>query len=269
MRVFKIALFIAVLAYFGLMAIFFATQRSLLYYPSRNWVTLAEAQANAAYREVDVQTEDGVNLKAWYAPATTKPLTIVFFHGNADQLYTAAELGDRYIALGYGFVAAEYRGYSGLPGSPTENGLYADGRAYMRYLVEHGVPANRIVLFGQSLGTGVATQMATEFPVAGLMLLSPYLSIPAVAQAHFPIFPCSLLALDRYDNAKKIGQVRAPVLIVNGTVDNIVPPHQGEELYQLANEPREYRSISARGHNDISDDFVPISEDWLSRLPQP
>lgn len=266
MRVIKIALRIAVLAYIGLAAMFFVTQRSLLYYPSHTWVSMQEAGANAAYREISVRTEDGVDLKAWYAPATARPFTIVFFHGNADNLYTASEIGDRYIALGYGFLSAEFRGYSGLPGKPTEKGLYADGRAYLRYLVANGVSPSHVVRFGQSLGTGIATQMATEFPVGGLMLLAPFLSVPAVAQAHFPIFPCALLALDRYDNGRKIANVHAPVLIVNGTFDDVVPPRQGQDLYKRANLPREFHSIPNRGHNDISDDFVPISEAWITGL---
>ena len=265
-RVLKIALPIAILLYFALMALFFAQQRSLLYYPRHTWVPLEEAHADPAYKQISVRTADGIDLKAWYAPATTKPFTIVFFHGNADNLYSAAQVGNRYIAQGYGFLAAEYRGYSGLPGKPTESGLYADGRAYLSYLITSGVHPSQLILFGQSLGTGVATQMAADFPVGGVMLLAPFLSIPKVAQAHFPIFPCSLLAVDRYDNAKKIKNVHAPILIINGSADDIVPPLQGLKLYSLANEPREFHSIENRGHNDILDDFEPLSEDWLARI---
>jgi len=265
-RLIKIAFALAVIAYIAGMGVFFAFQRSLLYYPTHTWVPLAEAHANAAYREVSVTTEDGVALKAWYAPATTKPFTIVFFHGNADFIANAAQGGDAYIAAGYGFLAAEYRGYSGLPGKPTEKGLYADGRAYVQYLIGEGVDQGKIILFGQSLGTGVATEMAKEFRVGGLMLLSPYLSIPKVAQVHYPIFPAGLLALDRYENAKKIGSIHAPVLIANGTVDDIVPPAQGRELYSLANEPREFQSIPGRGHNDINGDFLPVSLEWIGRV---
>jgi hypothetical protein len=264
--VLKVSIVLAILLYLGLAATFFATQRSLLYYPSRRWVSLADAHANAAYRQIDVSTSDGIRLKAWYAPPTSQAFTVVFFHGNADALYNASEVGDRYIAAGYGFLATEYRGYSGLAGKPTEQGLYEDGRAYLKYLISQGIDAKHLVLLGQSLGTGVAIEMATEYRVGGLMLLSPFASIPRIAQVHFPIFPAGLLALDRYENAKKIGSVHAPVLIVNGTADDIVPPVQGKELFALANEPREFHSIPGRGHNDILDDFAPVSLDWLSRV---
>lgn len=266
MKVIQISIGLAIVLYIVLLTVFFATQRRLLYYPSHFYVPLADAHANRAFQEISVRTQDGIDLKAWYAPSTSKALTIVFFHGNGDRLYTAAQVADPYVAAGYGFLVAEYRGYSGLPGVPTENGLYADGRAYMHDLIGRGVGANKIVLFGHSLGTGVAVEMAEEFHVAGVMLLAPYLSMPQVAQAHFPIFPAKLLALDRFENARKIGSVHAPILIVNGDADQVIPPAQGRALYSLANEPREFHSFPGRGHNDLFDDFAPLSLDWLGRF---
>ncbi|HWA95715.1 MAG TPA: alpha/beta hydrolase [Terracidiphilus sp.] len=254
---------LALIAYVALAAIFFFTQRSLLYYPSHAYMTPTQAHANPSYREIEVRTEDGVALRGWYAPAKEGHCTIVFFHGNADQLATASEVGDAYIAQGYGFLVAEYRGYSGLPGKPTEKGLYADGRAYMHYLMSHGVDAQQIVLYGHSLGTGVATEMATEFHVGGVMLLAPYLSIPQVGQTHFAIFPVNLLALDRFDNERKIGRISSPLLIANGTDDQVIPPRQGRKLFELAHEPKEFHPIPGRGHNDAFDAFEPISVEWM------
>jgi Hydrolases of the alpha/beta superfamily len=203
---------------------------------------------------------------AWYAPATSKHLTIVFFHGNADCLNTAAQIADPYIAAGFGFLLAEYRGYSGLPGKPTEQGLYEDARAYLHAMMAQGVESRSIILFGHSLGTGVATEMAKEFHVGGLMLLAPYLSIPAVAQPHFPFLPVSLLALDHYENWKKIHDISTPVLIANGALDEVIPPLQGEKLYALANAPKEFHSIGGRGHNDAFDEFAAISIGWMDRV---
>jgi len=216
-----------------------------------------------------VRTEDAVDLKAWYAPATTQPFTIVFFHGNGDSLCTAAPLADPYIRAGYGFLLAEYRGYSGLPGQPTENGLYNDARALVRYLLAQGVESKRIVFFGHSLGTGVAVEMAAEFPAGGLMLLAPYLSIPKVAQAEFPFLPASLLTLDRFNNEKKITAIRTPLLIANGAEDRVIPPTQGQKLFSIAREPKAYHLIPARGHNDCFDDFIPLSMDWIERAHKP
>jgi hypothetical protein len=174
MKALKILLGIVAAFYLLALIAFFTFQRSLLYFPTHSSVPLSEAGANQVMREFSVKTEDGINLTAWYAPATSKPFTIVFFHGNGDSLAAAAHTADPYIAAGYGFLLTEYRGYSGLPGKPTEAGLYADARAYMRGLIARGVNSEQIVLYGHSLGTGVATRMAEEFHVGGLMLLAPY-----------------------------------------------------------------------------------------------
>src|SRR3974390_1777739 len=155
-RVLRVSIFISIGVYLLFMALFFVAQRSLLYYRTSTYTALAEARANGAFREIAVRPQDGVKLKSWYAPATGKPFTIVFFHGNADSLRTAAGVADPYIVAGYGFLLAEYRGYSGLPGVPSETGLYNDARAYLRDLMARGVASSQVILFGQSLGTGVA-----------------------------------------------------------------------------------------------------------------
>jgi fermentation-respiration switch protein FrsA (DUF1100 family) len=258
---------IAVTAYIGCLILLFVFQRRFLYFPSHTYVSLREAQANSALREFPVRTADGIDLKAWYAAATTKPFTFVFFHGNADSLYGATEVADPYIAAGYGFLIAEYRGYSGFAGKPTEAGLYADGRAYIYGLMAQGVKSEDIILFGHSLGTGVAVQLAEEFHVGGLILLAPYLSVPKMAQVHYPIFPAELIVLDRFENARKMKNVHVPVLIVNGTMDEVIPPSQGKQLYDLANEPREFRSLPGIGHNDLFHDFAPLGLNWVSKLP--
>ena len=241
-------------------------QRDLLYYPSHTYVSLHDANANQSFREIHVRTDDGLDLIDWYAPATTKPSTFVFFHGNADSLSTASEVAEPYIAAGYGFLVAEYRGYSGLPGKPTEAGLHDDGRAAMKGLMAQGVKSENIFLFGHSLGTGVATQMAEEFHVGGLMLLAPYLSIPKMAQHNYPIYPVEFVVLDRFENGAKIGKIHVPLLIVNGENDQLIPPSQGKLLYSLANEPKEFHSLPRRGHNDAFDGFAALSLDWANRL---
>ncbi|MGD0736055.1 MAG: alpha/beta hydrolase [Terracidiphilus sp.] len=267
MKILRRLIGIVVAMYLLCLVLLFVFQRSLLYYPSHTYVTLRAAGANGALKEFPVRTADGVDLKAWYAPATSKPYTFVFFHGNGDSLYGDSEVGDPYIAAGYGFLIAEYRGYSGLGGKPTEAGLYADGRAYLYGLMAQGVKSEDIILFGHSLGTGVAVQLAEEFHVGGLILLAPYVSIPEMAQKEYPMFPVRYLVLDRFENLKKIQNVHVPVFIVNGTEDQVIPPVQGKELYERANEPRKFVSLPGRGHNDLFHDFAPIGMDWASKLP--
>lgn len=265
-KILKASLALAAVLYLTVVTVFFFDQRNLLYFPTHIYTPLADAQANRAFEEVSVTTDDGVHLKAWYAPATTKPCTIAFFHGNADSLRYDAPIADPYIRAGYGFLLAEYRGYSGLPGTPTEKGLYNDARSDLQDLMARGVPENRMILFGHSLGAGVAVEMATEFRPGGVMLLAPFLSIPKVAQIHYPFLPVNLLALDRFDNEKKISSVRAPVLIANGSHDEVIPPAQGHDLYALANQPREFDSLPGRGHGDAFDDFATLSLGWLGRV---
>jgi len=268
-RVFKIFVAFTIALYLFFIAIFFVTQRSLLYYPNHSYVPLSEAHANRALQEVSIRTSDGIDLKAWYAPSTTKPLTVVFFHGNAASLYATAQIADPYVAAGYGVLLTKYRGYSGLSGSPTETGLYNDGRACLRELMRRGVASTHIILFGHALGSGVAVQMAEEFQVGGLMLLAPYLSIPKLARISFPFFPSSLLALDRFENEKKIGKIHAPLLIVNGEEDRVIPPLQGNRLFALANQPKEFHSLPGRGHNDAFGQFTTLSIDWMGRACNP
>jgi uncharacterized protein len=262
----QVTVLVVIGVYLLVLAMLFFAQRSMLYYRTRTYIPLAEAHANSAFKEIEVRTQDGVELKAWYAPATSKKLTIVFFHGNADRLVTAAQVADPYIDAGYGFLAAEYRGYSGLPGAPTEEGLYDDARAYLRDLEARGVESKRLILLGQSLGSGVVVQMATEFEVRGLILLSPYLSIPKVAMHHFPFFPAGLLIQDRFENDRKIAGIHVPLLIVSGSRDDVVPESQAKKLFALANEPKEFRELPDRGHNDTLDAFVPVSLEWMGRV---
>jgi uncharacterized protein len=267
-RVFKISVTIAIALYLLLLAIFFFAQRSFLYFPSHLYVPLSEARANPAFQEFSVRTSDGIDLKGWYAPATTRQCTIVFFHGNGDSLRAAAPIANPYIAAGYGFLVTTYRGYSGMPGRPTEVGLYNDGRAFIQGLIGKGVASRNIILFGHSLGAGVAVQMAVEFQVRGVMLLAPFLSIPKLARIHFPFIP-SFLALDRFDNERKISKIDSPLLIANGDRDQVVPPSHGARLYTLANQPKEFHSFPGRGHNDAFDQFAPMSIDWLARACSP
>lgn len=244
----------------------FVFQRSILYFPTHFYTLPSQARTHSAFEEISVKTADGLDLKAWYAPATSQPFTFVFFHGNGDSLNTASPVADPYIAAGYGFLLAEYRGYSGLPGKPTEAGLYADGRACLYALMARGVKSENILLFGHSLGTGVAVQMAEEIHVGGVMLLAPYLSIAKMAQVEYPIFPAQWIVLDRFESDQKIARVHAPVLIINGVNDQVIPPSQGKKLYDLANEPRLFYSLPGHGHNDLFDDAAPLVLNWANEL---
>jgi uncharacterized protein len=212
------------------LASLFTIQRSLIYpAPDRPWPS-AEGFATVSY-----PTADGLPLRAFYRAAAPGKPTIVFFHGNGDSLSGSLVATQAYAAAGYGLLLHEYRGYAGNPGSPNEAGLYADGRAARVWLAGKGVPLDKQVLIGFSLGTGVATQLALEQPPAALVLISPYTSIPdAVAFRFRGLIPAQLLVRDRFETAAKLGQVRAPILILHDRDDASIPVTQGQRLTSLA-----------------------------------
>src|SRR6516165_94768 len=144
---FEIYLCVAILIYFCALVSVYLLQRKLMYYPDPVYVSPVAARASEELKELKVRTEDGLDLKAWYAPATSKPFTIIFFHGNGDRLRSVATIANPYIDAGYGFLLAEYRGYSGMPGSPTESGLYTDARSYVKALIASGIKETNLILF--------------------------------------------------------------------------------------------------------------------------
>jgi fermentation-respiration switch protein FrsA (DUF1100 family) len=164
-------------------------------------------------------------------------------------------------------LIAEYRGYSAMPGTPSEDGLYKDARTYIRALMASGVKEKNLILFGHSLGSGVAVQMATEFKPGGLILLAPYLSIARMAQFRFPLFPVEPLVLDRYENHEKITGIRTPLLVANGNADYVIPNGQGKKLFDMANEPKTLKHLEGGGHSDLYEfGFGEASLEWLDEL---
>ena len=253
--------------YLGGFAYLIAFQRHYLYHPNHEYVSPESLDLGIAFKEFPARTQDGIDLKGWYMPATTKPLTIVFFHGNADHLSNAAPVAKSYIAAGYGFLVTEYRGFSGMAGRPTEDGFYDDARTFINKLIADGIKPQNIVLMGHSLGSGVATQMASEFPVGGLILVAPFTSIPDMAQLQYPYYPARYFVWDRFDNAAKIADLPMPILIVNGDKDDLVPITHGQHLFDLAHAPKQYHLFPDRDHSDIlNSEFYDLNLKWLDQL---
>lgn len=207
--------------------------------------------AAAAMEVVRYGTADGLTLGGWYRAARPGQPTLVYFHGNAGHLGGRLILVQPYLEAGYGVLLAGYRGYDGNPGRPGEAGLYADGRAALSWLAGIGVAHDRIVLFGESLGSGVAVQMAVERPVAGLVLQSPFTSVVDVGQDKVPWLPVSLLMTDRFDSLSKIPRITAPLLLIHGEADRVVPVQFGRRLFEAAPEPKTPYFVAGAGHNDL------------------
>jgi fermentation-respiration switch protein FrsA (DUF1100 family) len=190
-------------------------------------------------------------LVSWYRPAATDKATVLFLQGNAGHLGHRLPVVAPLIRAGYGVALAAYRGYGGSPGKPTEAGLYADGRAALAALSSEGVAADRMILWGESLGSGVATQLATETRVMALVLIAPFTSVADRAWELYPFVPTGLLVLDRFDNHGRIDRLRAPLLIAHGEGDDIVPARHGRRLLEKAREPKRGLFVPRLGHNDL------------------
>jgi uncharacterized protein len=231
-----------------------ALQRELLYHPdTRENVPPSFYPMLAGVEELRLNTADGVELAAWYAPAPTGRPTVVVFHGNSGSLR-----GERYrlkyfMDASMGALMLTYRGYSGNPGSPTEEGLYADARAALDWLEARGVHPESIALYGQSLGTGVATKMASERDFGALILEAPFTSAVDVAAHRFPVVPVRWLMADRFDSLARIGAIEEPLLVMHGDADFVIPQSQARRLYAAANEPKQAFWPRGVGHNGLFD----------------
>ncbi len=256
----------AVVVYLGLGAGLFALQRKMIYVPDRGTPERAEFGAEDM-AEVSYETADGLTLRAWYkAPARDGFPVIVFFHGNAGHIGHRAGKVRPFLDAGYGVFLAGYRGYGGNDGAPTEAGLYADARAALDAVAaaQDGPP----VLYGESLGSAVAVQMATERPARAVILEAPMSSAVDVARQRFPIYPVALLIKDHFDSAAKIGAVTAPLFVVHGERDTIVSVSLGRRLVEAAPAGTVAHFIDEAGHNDLYQfGAADLILDFLNGLP--
>lgn len=226
-------------------------QRHLLYFPDGSRPEL-RGLAELGVREVRVTTADAVSLLSWYLPPSDGRPVIVYFHGNGGHIGYRARRLYRFAQEGFGVLMLEYRGFGDNPGVPTEAGLRADATAALDFLARCGVGPDRLVLYGESLGSGVAVGLAAKRDVAGVILEAPFTSVAEVAQYHYSFVPASLLVRDRFDSLSRIGDVKAPILILHGEQDRIVPVRFGRALFNAAPEPKELWLAHEGGHEDLA-----------------
>jgi uncharacterized protein len=242
--------FICVSIYLGVAGYMYLFQRDYLYFPDTRRPA-ADLAGIASLQEVELLTSDGLRLLAWYLPPVRGNPVVLYFHGNAGNIGNRASRLAHFADAQLGVLMPEYRGYGGNEGQPTEAGLYADAAAAMNFLVKEGIAPTRIVIYGESLGAGVATQLASERDAAALILEAPYTSITAIAAPHYWFLPVGLMLKDRFDSLSRIAQVRAPLLIIQGERDQVVPPEHGRELFAAAPEPKQFWVASEGGHEDL------------------
>jgi len=249
----------AVAIYVMVMAALYLVQRSLLYLPDSHR-PLPSAAGVPEMSTVRLTTSDGLDLLAWWRPpqSPTAPV-LVYFQGNAGNIGYRGPKVRPYIDRGWGVLLTTWRGYSGNPGSPDEDGLYTDARAALRFVAEQGITPRRTALYGESLGSGAAIEMATNFRAGAIVLESPFTSVVDVAARQFFMFPLQLLVRDRFDNLAKIGRVLSPLLVVHGERDMVVPVRLGRRLLEAANPPRVGRFVPKAGHNNLYRYGVPAT----------
>lgn len=220
-------------------------QRSFIYHPSPIPID-ARKMRDAGYAPFPVRTADGLDLTAWRRPGAPDKPTIVLFHGNAQDASWRIDIAAQAARHGYGIVLATYRGFGGNPGKPSEEGLYADARATL-----DAAGPGPFVLWGESLGTGVATRIAAERRASGVILQSPYISVAERAGEMMWWLPARKLVTDRFDSISRIAAIQAPLLIVHGAKDALIPIRHGRTLFAAAMEPKVFVELSDRGHNEM------------------
>lgn len=244
---------LAVSLYSGVVVYLYVNQRAILY---SNPPVVEKTVADLPIQDVRIRTPDGETLQAWYEPPQKGRPVILFFHGQGGTLYMGRYRYRRMHDHGVGYLALAYRGYSQSTGKPTEKGLFMDGLAAYDWLRAKGFHDQDIVLHGHSLGTGVATYVATQRPARALILEAPFTAASDVAQERYPYVPVAWLMKDKFLNRERIRGIHMPVLIAHGDHDRIIPFAEGQALYALAPQPKAFVTIAGGDHNTLTRDGV-------------
>tara|TARA_Y100000590_G_scaffold458032_1_gene611909 strand:+ start:795 stop:1607 length:813 start_codon:yes stop_codon:yes gene_type:complete len=236
--------------YILLLIVVFFFQRNLLYHPTLdNYIKNQSAIELKEIEKVKITTKDNIDLVGWfYNKDLNKFKTVLFFHGNAGSLQNRTYKLNHFKNLNVNFLIIAWRGFSGNKGKPNEKGLYEDAKSAVSWLKAKSVDEKNIILYGESLGTGVAIEIAQNKNYAGIILESPFTSMLDMGKKYYPFFPVRFLLKDKFESNKKIINVSSPTLIMHGKVDRIVPYKMGKKLYELANEPKFFYSIEYGDH---------------------
>ena len=228
---------IIIVVYILVLVFLYFYQRNLLYHPNEN--NYSNDQISVSIRKVKIKTSDNIDLLGWYHEKDLKKYkTIVYFHGNAGSLENRIHKLNHFSEMDVNFLIIAWRGFSGNKGKPTEQGLYEDGRSAINWLKNKGLKEEDIILYGESLGTGIATELSQNKNFAGVILETPFTSMVDAAKKFYPYIPVGLLLKDRYNNKHKIKNIFSPILIMHGEVDQIVPFEMGKRIFEISNQPK-------------------------------
>jgi len=236
-----------IIAYLVLIIFIYFYQRNLLYHPSENNYQGDKIQFD--YEEIFIKVDEEIKLKSWIIEKDFKKYkTLVLFHGNAGHLSNRIYKLNELYKLNINILLISWRGFSGNKGSPTEQNLYKDAEAAIKWLNEKNISNNEIILYGESLGSGVAVELGKKNNFSSIILESPFTSIENSAKIYYPYLPIRLLLKDRYDSISKIKMINTPILILHGDKDDVVPISMGKELFEKANNPKHSYFTSEDDH---------------------
>ena len=225
--------------YFLLLTFLYFFQGKLLYHPNvNNYSEVDNSISNI--EKVTISTSDNYNLLGWFHKKDIKKKTILFFHGNAGSIENRIYKLNHFKNMDLNFLIIAWRGFSGNSGKPNEKGLYDDALSAVKWLESNGIKKEKVILYGESLGTAVAVEIAQNENFAGMILESPFTSMIEMGKKYYFFFPVSLLLKDRYESIKKIKNVHFPIMVMHGKRDRIVPFAMGKKIYDSANLPKFY-----------------------------
>ena len=227
---------LVILIYLTITFVLYYSQRSLLYHPSEN--NYSGDNLMVSIDKVKILTDDNIELIAWYHKKKDNYKTILFLHGNAGSLENRIHKINHFNDMNLNFLIIAWRGFSGNNGNPSEKGLYIDGESAINWLQNKGIEEENIIIYGESLGTGIATQISQNKNFAGLVLETPFTSMVEAAKNFYPYIPVGLILKDKYKNDEKIKNINIPLLIMHGEADQIVPFWMGKKIFNLANDPK-------------------------------
>ncbi|MDP1716601.1 MAG: alpha/beta hydrolase [Burkholderiales bacterium] len=252
------------IAYAAIVLLLFIFQSRLVYFPQIGREIAATPQAYALeFESVNIATEDGETLHAWWVPAQDARVTILFFHGNAGNISHRIDYLRMFRKLGLATLIFDYRGYGNSTGTPSEAGTYRDAVAAWRWLTQtRGLGPENIVYVGESLGGAVASGLAEQHAPRALVLLSTFTSAPDLGAQVYPFIPVRLISRFSYDNLARIGRIKVPVLVAHSRDDDIVPFAHGRRIFEAAGEPKQFLEMRG-GHND---GFIFMREEWVGVL---
>jgi len=231
--IFRLILIVYLIVTLGL----YIFQRKLLYYPNFNSPLKGDGLIHS-FENINIKTKYNIILKGWFHLKDPKKKTILFFHGNAgtldSRIYKLNFLGN----LDVNFLIIAWRGYSGNSGKPSEFGLYQDAKSALNWLNSKGITEDKIILYGESLGTSVAIEVGQNKDFAGIILEAPFTSMIDIGKKHYPFFPVKFLLKDKYESVKKVKNLKSPLLVMHGKKDKIVPFYMGEKIFNMGNNPK-------------------------------